>query len=213
MTIASSVPADLPLETALAPELQQLLTIARRVALESPDRSRKMGAVLVHADGSILAAAPNTVPEDIVIEPWMLERPHKYDWTEHAERNAIFQVACDPGKSTVGATMVLPWFPCKDCARAMVASKVARVVAPYPDFADPNWGEGFRVALDKLQRAGVEMTFFADTLGHHARPRDEHDPAPDADRRHLRPVADVVAHWNRHREVVLEMGSPRVPRP
>jgi len=58
-------------------------------------------------------------------------RPAKYRWTEHAERNAIFSAA-RMGVSIVGATMYLPWFPCAECARAIVQSGIGALVAYQP---------------------------------------------------------------------------------
>ena len=86
-----------------------LLAIARRAAEDSPDRSRKVGAVIVDALGDIVSVGCNTLPQGVEHSDEFLSRPAKYDWTEHAERNAIFDVAKSLGKSTDGCTMVLPW--------------------------------------------------------------------------------------------------------
>ena len=86
------------------------------------------------------------------------ERPAKYFWTEHAERNAIYTAARN-GIPLAGCRMYLPWFPCVDCARAIVQAGVAELVSLAPDFSDPQWGEGFRVSVDLLEEAGVEVRF------------------------------------------------------
>ena len=68
-----------------------LLAIARRVAEDSPDRSRKVGAVIIDpATDHIVSVGCNTLPEGVEHSDEFLTRPAKYDWTEHAERNAIF---------------------------------------------------------------------------------------------------------------------------
>lgn len=78
----------LPFELGLAET--ELITLARRVGADSPDRSRKVGAVLLGAAGSILTTGYNTLPEGVEHVDRYLDRPMKYDWTEHAERNAIY---------------------------------------------------------------------------------------------------------------------------
>jgi dCMP deaminase len=44
------------------------------------------------------------------------ERPAKYSWIEHAERNAIYNAARF-GVPLTGATCYVNWFPCIDRAR------------------------------------------------------------------------------------------------
>jgi len=41
------------------------------------------------------------------------------------------------GVSIAGATMYLPWFPCAECARAIVQSGIGALVAYRPDLQDP----------------------------------------------------------------------------
>jgi dCMP deaminase len=122
----------------------------------SVDRSRKVGAVIVGPEGSIRAAACNSFPRGVRdIEP-RHERPAKYLWTEHAERNAIYQAA-KLGIPIDGCTIYVPWFPCMDCARAIVQSGIRRLVAIPPDVADPTWGEHFLAAIELFGEAGVKV--------------------------------------------------------
>jgi dCMP deaminase len=46
---------------------------------------------------------------------------------EHAERDAIYKAAF-VGMQTEGATLYVPWFACADCARAIIAAGITRVV-------------------------------------------------------------------------------------
>lgn len=179
---------------------QQLLAVARRVAEDSPDRSRKVGAVIVDPNGDIVAVGCNTLPEGVEHSDEFLSRPAKYDWTEHAERNAIFEVAKSVGKSTHKCSMVLPWFPCVQCSRAIVQAGISRVVSPYPDVSDPNWGEEFVTALRILEKGGVKFDHFIDDRPP-PRPRAEgeveevvHDP-------NRLPSQAWVEEWNTHRRL------------
>src|SRR4249919_3629015 len=113
-----------------------LLALARETGSLSKDRSRKVGAVVADANFQVKVSACNGFPrgarEDINSR---YERPLKYLWTEHAERNAIYQAARN-GIALEGCTMYVPWFPCMDCARAIVQSGISRLVAIAPDTSD-----------------------------------------------------------------------------
>ena len=55
------------------------------------------------------------------------ERPEKYFWFEHAERNAIYNAA-RIGVSTKGCTMFLTCdIPCADCARGIINAGIIKV--------------------------------------------------------------------------------------
>ena len=51
--------------------------------------------------------------------------------------------------------MYLPWFPCMDCARAIVQVGIKRLVALRPDTTDAQWGEQSAAALDLFKEAGT----------------------------------------------------------
>jgi dCMP deaminase len=132
--------------------------LAKFVGQWSKDRSRKVGCVIVGRGREIRAIGYNGFPrgtDDGVIERH--DRPTKYLWTEHAERNAIFQAA-RVGFALEGCTMYLPWFPCMDCARAIVQSGIARLIAVRPDPTDREWGTQFQAALQLLaETKGLEI--------------------------------------------------------
>ena len=64
--------------------------IAHQVKLKSKDKYTQIGAVIVGADNEIVSTGYNSFPRGIYDnEPLRQERPEKYYWFEHAERNAI----------------------------------------------------------------------------------------------------------------------------
>lgn len=132
---------------------------ARNVANGSPDRSRKVGCIIVGPDGGLRAIGCNCFPEGVdgTIEA-RHERPEKYFWIEHAERNAIYSAA-KAGVSLRGCRAYLPWFPCMDCARALVQSGIVELIAIRPDINDPKWGEDFKRVETLLAEAGVVLRF------------------------------------------------------
>lgn len=138
---------------------QRFLDLSRHVGQWSKDRSRKVGCVIVGASREIRAIGYNGFPrgsDDNTADRH--DRPAKYLWTEHAERNAIYQAA-RVGIAVQGCTMYLPWFPCMDCARAIVQAGIARLVAVRPDTSEPEWGRQFEAAIVLLEETGVEITW------------------------------------------------------
>lgn len=139
--------------------IRRFMSAASEAALHSTDRSTRVGCVIVGSDDQILSIGFNsfTAGADPTREE-RHERPAKYKWTEHAERNAIYDAA-RRGVALEGASMYLPWFPCVDCARAIVQSGIKCLVAHEPDLSDPRWGEDFVVARQLLQEGGVRLDF------------------------------------------------------
>lgn len=137
---------------------KRFLQLAEFVGNWSRDRSRKVGCVIVGARREVRAVGYNGFPCGVNdAADGRYDRPTKYLWTEHAERNAIFQAARG-GIALDGCTMYLPWFPCMDCARAIVQSGIKRLIAVRPDLGDAEWGDQFRVALALLtETEGFEI--------------------------------------------------------
>ncbi len=138
----------------------RFMQLARHVAEWSKDRSTKVGAVIVDDNKVVIAMGYNGFPRGIddEIEAYH-ERPAKYKWTEHAERNAIYN-AVRKGISTMGCSIYLPWFPCMDCARAIVQSGISRVVAVEPNFDDERWGLDFRLTTSLFEQCGIFVKWF-----------------------------------------------------
>src|SRR5215470_5170402 len=97
----------------------RFLALARHISEWSKDPSTKVGCVIVASTNEVRALGYNGFPRNFDDSPSRLERPHKYLWTEHAERNAIY-AAARAGVPLEGCRMYLSWFPCVDCARAAV---------------------------------------------------------------------------------------------
>ena len=137
---------------------RRFLDLARHVGQWSKDQSRQVGCVIVGPSREIRAIGYNGFPRGADDSPDSLRntRPNKYLWTEHAERNAIYQAA-RIGITVSGCTMYLPWFPCMDCARAIVQVGISRLVALQPDASEKVWGEQFLAAKELLDEASVEI--------------------------------------------------------
>lgn len=137
----------------------RMLELARHIATWSKDRSRQTACVIVGPDREIRSTGYNGFPrgvDDSVDERH--QRPAKYKWTEHAERNAIYNAAAI-GIPLRGCRMYLAWYPCADCARAIIQARIATVVCVEPDWADPIWKDDFAVVPTMLREAGVVVEY------------------------------------------------------
>jgi dCMP deaminase len=107
-------------------ELEYIWLAYRYASTHSDDPSTHNGAVLVPVDGSLIYGT-NHLPCGVKKTPDRLERPKKYAYMEHAERDVILQAA-RRGIKTEGATLYVPWYACADCARAIIEAGIKRVV-------------------------------------------------------------------------------------
>ncbi len=101
-------------------------TIAHAVKLKSKDKHTKIGAVIVGRDGEIVSTGYNSLPRNLNdLIPERYERPEKYNWMEHAERNAIYNAA-RIGVSTKGCEMYMTCgISCVDCARGVIQAGIS----------------------------------------------------------------------------------------
>ena len=86
------------------------------------------------------------------------ERPAKYFYTEHAERNALYNAA-RLGVSTKGCKIYTTLFPCADCARGIIQSGITRVITYRPDLEHHKYGESFRHSLIMFKEVGIKILY------------------------------------------------------
>lgn len=137
----------------------------RLASSTSHDPRTHNGAVIVY-DGRVIASSANRFPVGVTRTGERLERPRKYAFMEHAERNAIFEAA-RLGRSTAGATMYCPWAACAECARAIIQSGIIRLVGHYhaAQSTRGDWSQSLADAKEMLEEAGVELAFVEGMIG------------------------------------------------
>lgn len=131
-----------------------LFDAAIAAARGSPNQVRRVGAVLLPDDGGAAIATCNTFPAGVADTAQRHLGDGRLIWMEHAERNAIY-AAARSGRSTDGATLASTYFPCTDCARAIVQAGIRRLITLAPDPDDPVWGASFGPSETMLREAGV----------------------------------------------------------
>ncbi len=134
-----------------------------QVASWSEDRDFQVGCVIVHPDGhEVRSTGYNGFPRGVrsdVEERYDRASGEKFFWVEHAERNAVFNAA-RAGVSLSGCTAYVNRFPCADCARALIQSGIARIVAPPIPKADGALDYSFQVSAQMLREAGIDLEFY-----------------------------------------------------
>lgn len=124
----------------------------------SGDQSTKTAAVIVDDRNNLLAVGWNDLPRGVGEAQYRRERPAKYDWTEHAERNAIYNAAASSA-NVRGATMYTLWYPCPDCARGIIQSGIKKLVVPEPDYTCERRGAQRALVNKMLFEAGVIVQY------------------------------------------------------
>jgi len=151
------------------------VSMAELVASWSKDPSTKVGAVVVEPGSQVVKSTgwngfPRGVAEteaalrgeeygDKLIDDRWEKRPEKYEWVEHAERNAIYNAARH-GISLNGCVMYLNWAPtpCADCARAIIQAGIVAVIGPDKPFTGVGTGVHYDcddISQTMLREAGI----------------------------------------------------------
>ena len=137
--------------------------IAHQVKLKSKDIRTQIGAVIVGSDNEIVSTGYNSFPRGINDEVTeRQERPEKYYWFEHAERNAIYNAA-RIGVSTKGCTMYLTCgIPCADCCRGIINAGISKVVLEGDGHGavGTKWDESAKRSLQMFNEAGVIVEYY-----------------------------------------------------
>lgn len=145
---------------------QYFVEMAQLVAKKSKDRSTKVGCVIVGPNREVRTTGYNGfcrgIDDDVDSRH---ERPEKYYWVEHAERNAIYNAARN-GISLEGCTAYvsskIP--PCADCTRALIQSGISRVVTSALKLeCKETWIESFERSRVMMSEAGVELAYHQET--------------------------------------------------
>ena len=135
-----------------------MLARCQEIALESHDPKKQVGCYIVR-NNHTLVTGTNTLPNKCQLVPGRIQAPGKYMWMEHAERNAIYKAA-RAGISLEGATLMIDWWPCVECTRAIIQSGIIKIIAPEkPNFEHHRWGEHFKISFQMLDEVGITYEF------------------------------------------------------
>jgi dCMP deaminase len=139
--------------------------LAEVAASKSKDRSTKVGCVIVGPDNEVRSMGFNGFPrgiDDDIDERH--ERPIKYSYTEHSERNALYN-ACRVGIPLNGCRLYANWLLCIECARGVIQAGIVEIIIDARDEEAKrekwkSWKDDFDFAENLLNEAGLKITFY-----------------------------------------------------
>ncbi len=142
---------------------EYFLGSAEQVKLKSKDQSTQIGAVIVGEDNEVLSTGYNSFPRGMDdSKEERQERPEKYFWFEHAERNAIYNAA-RVGTPLKGATIYLTsGLPCMDCARGIVNCGIRVVYCKHicTTKNKEKWDESQSKSYQLLLECNINVIFY-----------------------------------------------------
>lgn len=142
---------------------EYFLNIAEQVKLKSKDQSTQIGAVIVGEDKEVLSTGYNSFPRGLDdSKQERQERPEKYFWIEHAERNAIYNAA-RIGVSLKNSIIYLTsGLPCMDCARGIVNSGIKTVYCKQVCTTKnkDKWDESQKKSLELLRECDIDVIYY-----------------------------------------------------
>lgn len=142
---------------------QYFVNIAEVVKTKSKDINTQIGAVIVGRTHEIVSTGYNSFPrhiKDNIAE--RQDRPEKYYWMEHAERNAIYNAA-RIGVSTNNCSIYLTCgMPCADCTRAIINAGIRTVYckADGSGGKDARWAEHAIRSEQMFKEADVRVIYY-----------------------------------------------------
>ena len=140
---------------------KRFMSMAHLIATWSRERGRRVGAVIVGEDNEVRSTGHNGFPRgvnDDIDHRHDRESGQKYFWSSHAEQNAIFNAA-RVGVPLKGCRIYVPWFPCRNCGKAIIQSGIRECIAYEPDFNEERWGKEFRFVIEMFAESGVRVRY------------------------------------------------------
>ena len=138
-------------------------TICDAVASKSKDPSTQVGSIIVGPANEIRTTGYNGFPRGIFDHPSRLnDRKIKYPFTVHAELNAILTAARN-GVSLEHCVLYSHWYPCHECAKAIIQSGIQKVIISdvfMKSRGTTGWEDSFEMAKIMLDEAAIQVIFY-----------------------------------------------------
>lgn len=143
--------------------IDYFLGIAEQVKLKSKDESTQIGAVIVGDDNEVLSTGYNSFPRGMNdSKKERQERPEKYFWFEHAERNAIYNAARVGTRLKNSTIYLTSGLPCMDCARGIVNCGIKTIYCKHicTTKNKEKWEESQEKSYQLLLECGINVNFY-----------------------------------------------------
>lgn len=148
-------------------KLVKFMDIARAVSALSKDRSSKVGVIILGPDNEIRSVGYNGFTRGLDDEnEERHQRPEKYFWSEHGERNAIYNAA-KVGIPLQDCRLICaaPIFICMDCARAIVQCGIKTVVVEnHPTGSSGLWEDHAIRTVQLFKESEIDLLYLCDEV-------------------------------------------------
>jgi dCMP deaminase len=137
---------------------EYFMGIAYLSAMRSKDPNTQIGACIVNNENKIVGTGYNGFPIGCCDEklPWNREGKKletKYPFVVHAEANAILNST----QNLKGCRLFVGLFPCNECAKLIIQSKINEVIFVSDKYADL---DEFKASRKLLQMGGIKIRQF-----------------------------------------------------
>jgi len=138
---------------------RRFMNIALESATWSKDPHTKTGAAIVTLEGDPVSWGFNGIPKKVEDREERYQRPEKYKWIQHAERNAIDLSKYDLKNCVIFCTH----FPCHECAKSIIQKGIVAVVVDSKHFQNSNsgfserWAESLEISKQMLEEANIKI--------------------------------------------------------
>ena len=132
---------------------KRFLDLCEHVATWSKDPSTKLGSVIVDSKKRVVSIGYNGFPRGVDDRHDRYnDRPTKYLFVAHAERNALDNAPMMVDNCTMYVTLL----PCNECAKSIIQKGITKVVTYRPTREDVfNWN----ITLTMFNEAGVDVIY------------------------------------------------------
>lgn len=133
---------------------ERFMELAMHVADWSKDPSTRVGSVIVAPDRRIVSLGYNGFPRGVTdSEERLNDRPTKYAFVAHAERNALDNADI----SMRGCTLYVTLQPCADCTKSIIQKGITKLVCAVDKKKTDHYNTFINYSLVMLNEAGVEV--------------------------------------------------------
>lgn len=142
------------------------MSIAYLIASKSKDERTHIGAVIIGESKEIKSTGYNSFVRGLDDSFYSRQqKPEKFYWFEHAERNAIYNATLI-GTSLKGGKMYTNGIPCMDCARAIVQSGIVEVIVDkkWTNDNGEKWEEHAKRTILMFNEVGIKWRYWEGEL-------------------------------------------------
>jgi dCMP deaminase len=147
------------------------MKMAYLAATKSKDTRTKIGAFVVGPNNEPISFGFNGFPRKVDDSKLKrFDRPLKYLFTEHAERNSLYTLPRTGATILPGSKMYTNGIPCADCGRGIIQVGITEVIVHEPweiifHYLYNTWTESCNTTVEMFEESGVKVRYIKEFIG------------------------------------------------